>query len=276
MPEDIHYQPNFLAGIVVALRLGVPVYAGAPGVLNDGDVWIDSSAPSLNFRSGGATSSLGPSTTQEQIEDFAAALIQDNADLDWTYTDNGGAAGALVAVIKNDAVTYAKMQNVSAAARVLGRASGAGAGDVTELGQADLLTILGALDAATLGGDSKATIIAAAVAAVVDTAPGTLDTLNELAAALGDDPNFAATIAAALAIRGRAVDMPVPNGAATGNVDHNLALAQQGGFIARVYVAATGATEEYLLTGTTVNRIVVADETGNNIAAGRRIHIVAL
>ena len=35
---------------------------------------------------------------------------------------------------------------------------------------------------------------AAAAAAIVDSAPGTLDTLNELAAALGDDPNFATTI----------------------------------------------------------------------------------
>jgi hypothetical protein len=34
----------------------------------------------------------------------------------------------------------------------------------------------------------------AAVAALVDAAPGTLDTLNELAAALGDDPSFATTI----------------------------------------------------------------------------------
>lgn len=32
------------------------------------------------------------------------------------------------------------------------------------------------------------------VAALVDASPGTLDTLNELAAALGDDPNFATTI----------------------------------------------------------------------------------
>lgn len=36
--------------------------------------------------------------------------------------------------------------------------------------------------------------IAAAIANLVDTAPATLDTLNELAAALGDDPNFATTI----------------------------------------------------------------------------------
>lgn len=40
-----------------------------------------------------------------------------------------------------------------------------------------------------------------AVAALIDAAPGTLDTLNELAAALGDDPNFAATIAAQIATK---------------------------------------------------------------------------
>lgn len=39
----------------------------------------------------------------------------------------------------------------------------------------------------------------AALAAVVGGAPGVLDTLDELAAALGDDPNFAATMASDLA-----------------------------------------------------------------------------
>lgn len=34
----------------------------------------------------------------------------------------------------------------------------------------------------------------AAAAALVDAAPETLNTLNELAAALGDDPNFATTV----------------------------------------------------------------------------------
>ena len=38
-----------------------------------------------------------------------------------------------------------------------------------------------------------------AVQALVDAAPGALDTLNELAAALGDDPNFATTIMTVLA-----------------------------------------------------------------------------
>jgi len=40
---------------------------------------------------------------------------------------------------------------------------------------------------------------AAAVAALVDSSPAALDTLNELAAALGDDSNFAATMTTALA-----------------------------------------------------------------------------
>ena len=43
--------------------------------------------------------------------------------------------------------------------------------------------------------------VAAALANMVDSAPGALDTLNELASALGDDPNFAATINAQIALK---------------------------------------------------------------------------
>lgn len=41
--------------------------------------------------------------------------------------------------------------------------------------------------------------VAAAVAALINSAPGVLDTLDELAAALGDDANFASTVTTALA-----------------------------------------------------------------------------
>lgn len=40
-----------------------------------------------------------------------------------------------------------------------------------------------------------------AAAGIVDAAPATLDTLNELAAALGDDPNFATTITNSLSTK---------------------------------------------------------------------------
>ena len=43
--------------------------------------------------------------------------------------------------------------------------------------------------------------IAAAVASLIDAAPTTLDTLNELAASLADDPNFATTVTNALALK---------------------------------------------------------------------------
>lgn len=41
--------------------------------------------------------------------------------------------------------------------------------------------------------------VQAAVAALIDSSPGALNTLNELAAALGDDANFASTMTTALA-----------------------------------------------------------------------------
>lgn len=50
----------------------------------------------------------------------------------------------------------------------------------------------------TTGAQAK---VDAAVAALIDSAPGALDTLNELAAAFGDDPNFAATVTNALAAK---------------------------------------------------------------------------
>lgn len=53
--------------------------------------------------------------------------------------------------------------------------------------------------------------IQAALAALVDSSPGTLDTLNELAAALGDDPNFATTLATALGLKAP-LDSPVLTG----------------------------------------------------------------
>ena len=43
--------------------------------------------------------------------------------------------------------------------------------------------------------------VTAAINALVNSAPGALDTLKELADALGDDPNFAATITASLATK---------------------------------------------------------------------------
>lgn len=63
----------------------------------------------------------------------------------------------------------------------------------------------------------------ARIALTIDAAPSSLDTLNELAAALGDDPNFAATMTSALA--GKAVSYSETIGDAVETaivVTHNL------------------------------------------------------
>lgn len=57
--------------------------------------------------------------------------------------------------------------------------------------------------AATTNDDTLATtaFVQSAIANLVDSAPGTLNTLNELAAALDDDPNFATTVTNSIALK---------------------------------------------------------------------------
>ena len=59
------------------------------------------------------------------------------------------------------------------------------------------------------------------VASITDSAPGTLDTLNELAAALGDDANFSTTVTNSIATK-----LPLAGGTITGN----LTVTGVGGF----------------------------------------------
>ena len=49
------------------------------------------------------------------------------------------------------------------------------------------------------------------IASLVDSAPGTLNTLNELAAALGDDANFSTTVTNSIATK-----LPITGGTLTG------------------------------------------------------------
>ena len=76
------------------------------------------------------------------------------------------------------------------------------------------------LDADTLDGKQLSTIETeyqsyadTAVANLANSAPTTLDTLNELAAALGDDPNFATTIATSIGTK-----LPLAGGTLTGDL----------------------------------------------------------
>jgi len=65
-----------------------------------------------------------------------------------------------------------------------------------------------------------------AIANLVDTAPSTLDTLNELAAALGDDPNFATTVTNSLASKA-----PLNQNRNYKNANYTLQASDSGDFV---------------------------------------------
>lgn len=62
-------------------------------------------------------------------------------------------------------------------------------------------------------GYATQTYVNTAVSNLVDAAPGALDTLNELAAALGDDPNFATTVTNSIATK-----LPLAGGTMSGDI----------------------------------------------------------
>lgn len=121
---------------------------------------------------------------------------------------------------------------------------------ITDLGAAAALDGADLFEVVQAGANKKMTgtqLATAIVALIVDSAPGTLDTLNELAAALGDDPNFAATTATALA----------------GKQALNTLLTAISGLGANGLVARTGsgAAAARTVTGTAA-QIAVADGDG--------------
>jgi hypothetical protein len=84
----------------------------------------------------------------------------------------------------------------------------------------DFATAVAANIPSTYATDAEVT---SAINAVVDAAPGTLDTLNELAAALGDDANFAATVTTNLAAKSDKFSVDVGDNSSTSIViTHNL------------------------------------------------------
>jgi hypothetical protein len=118
---------------------------------------------------------------------------------------NGNAAdnSALTTTAKNNLV--AAINEVQAAVQAAASSGGAAIDDAavtttTAYSSSKIVALIDAVTAADVGAATQADVDAA-VSALVDASPATLDTLNELAAALGDDPNFAATMTTALGNR---------------------------------------------------------------------------
>ena len=121
---------------------------------------------------------IGSKTIQEYIQDIVGDMLVTNGshtNLTATYDDNGD--GAI---------------DLNAQGAVTGITAGTG---ITTSGSGNITINV---DTSTI---ATKTYVDTEVAGLVDSAPGTLDTLNELASALGDDPNFATTTATSLGNR---------------------------------------------------------------------------
>lgn len=117
-----------------------------------------------------------------------------------------------------------------------------------------------------------AAVIDARVQQVIDGAPGALDTLNELAAALGDDANFAATVSTQLSDLDTRLDVVetqpsgqrqysglVGNGSASSfSVAHNWGLADKNKVMAQVVDTGTGETVFCNVVRTDGNTVTVS------------------
>lgn len=156
-------------------------------------------------------------TTAEITPSQVKALMDEGKSFAITHTDSTYGSMLFNSFVYSQAVgsyilstTVFQVANVTFCAQLFGNFSSntwefsafelAKSEDIpTALKNPHVLTINGTSydgsEAKTISGLATETYVNNKVAAMVDSAPETLNTLNELAAALGDDPNFATTIA---------------------------------------------------------------------------------
>lgn len=146
-----------------------------------------------------------------QLDDNSLWMLTDDSPVTWQGVGGGG-AGVSSVFARTGAVTA---QSGDYTAAHIANTPAGGIAAVTVQNALNELdnekaplaspTFTGTPAAPTAAGGTSTTqiattaFVAAAVSALINSAPGALDTLDELAAALGDDANFAATITAALA-----------------------------------------------------------------------------
>lgn len=146
-------------------------------------------------------------TLEQRVNEFATqvgtdinGILANIGDLtSLTTTEQSNLVGAINELVTNSAGGLLASNNLSELVDVALARTNLGVNSSAET-TAEITAGLATITLASLNGLTEAEVDAR-VNLLVDSAPAALDTLNELAAALGDDPNFAATITAGLSNR---------------------------------------------------------------------------
>ena len=188
---------------------------GSQNITTNGNLIIESTLPRIYF------------TDTNNNDDF---LIQNNnGQLQITDATNNNATR--FAVNSDGHVDVTGNLDVGAGLDVTGNITVTGTVDGVDIATRDTLfggltsssgVLTNGVTATTQSASDNSTKVATtaytdtAIANLVDSAPGTLNTLNELASALGDDPNFATTVTNSIATK-----LPLAGGTLTGDVTYS-------------------------------------------------------
>lgn len=237
-----------------------------PSSPEDGEIWYRSDTDQYRGRRNGVTDSFA------MMGDVTAGGV--SASL-WD------AQSVVVAVTDNTPVAQAL-----AASTVLGRRATGDIGAITyaqlktdlSLNNVDNVSAANLRDRSTHTGSQTSSTISdfntavdARIANIVGAAPTALDTLEELAAALNDDENFAATVTADLATKSKGFAANCGNGTNTQTITHGLGTTDVS---VEVFVIATGQTEICQVTRTDANNVKL-DWNSTPALNSRRVNVIA-
>ncbi|QDP51768.1 MAG: hypothetical protein GOVbin1578_31 [Prokaryotic dsDNA virus sp.] len=173
---------------------------------SDTNAFTDALLSKLNAIESGATADQ----TSEEIQDIVGAMFSSNTEtgITATYQDSDGTIDLVVGTLNQNTTGNAATATKLETARTINGTSFDGTSnisfdtDAVSEGSSNLYYTDSRVET-YLTNNSYATqsFVTTQISNLVDSAPGALDTLNELAAAIGDDANFATTINTSLGNR---------------------------------------------------------------------------
>ena len=189
-PENLDSLVNPQPSDSVAVVSHAAQHANANDAIEalEAKVGVNNSAvtTSLDYR---VRSLENASLDTEGIQDIAAALITNGSHTNITVSYNDDATPPRINLV----ATYDDEEVTDAIATALTAGSG-----ILKTYNDDGNTITVSVDTSLIATQSYVTT---AISNLIDAAPAALDTLNEIAAALADDPTFATTITNALSLK---------------------------------------------------------------------------